>query len=53
MMSQQALAAAARLTQGQMSRIECGHVKNIRASTLERIAIALNVSTDMLIGRAS
>lgn len=52
-MSQQDLAIAAKLTQGQMSRIECGHVVNIRASTLERIAIALNVSADLLMGRPS
>lgn len=51
-MSQQALAAAAQLTQGQLSRIESGHVKNPHSLTLERIAAALEVSIDLLMGRA-
>lgn len=52
-MKQQDLATAARLTQGQLSRIESGYVKNPHSGTLERIADCLGVSVDLLMGRSA
>lgn len=49
-MSQQKLAKAAGLTQGYISELERGAKKNPGQVVVKRLANALNVSTDMILG---
>jgi transcriptional regulator with XRE-family HTH domain len=49
-LSQQALAEAARMTQSAFSRLEAGVVQQPRLAVLKRLAEALGVSVDYLVG---
>jgi transcriptional regulator with XRE-family HTH domain len=49
-MNQEQLAAAAGIRQGHISRLESGDLKDIRGETLVKIARALGVTTDYLLG---
>ncbi len=49
-MTQEQLAAAAGLKQFHISRIERGDIKDVLGDTLARLAKALNVSADYLLG---
>ncbi len=49
-MTQEQLSAAAGLRQGHISRIENGEIRNVQGETLVRLARALNVTTDSLLG---
>jgi transcriptional regulator with XRE-family HTH domain len=48
--TQERLAAAAGVRQSHISRIESGDIKNVRGDILAKIAQALGVSTDYLLG---
>jgi transcriptional regulator with XRE-family HTH domain len=49
-LTQEQLAAAAGVRQSHISRIESGDIKNVRGDILAKIARALKVSTDYLLG---
>ncbi|QDR80571.1 helix-turn-helix domain-containing protein [Sporomusa termitida] len=49
-MSQQKLAKATGLTQGYISELERGAKKNPGQVVIKKLAVALNVSTDMILG---
>jgi transcriptional regulator with XRE-family HTH domain len=49
-MTQEQLAVAAGLKQWHISRIESGGIKDVKGETLVRLARALNVTTDYLLG---
>jgi transcriptional regulator with XRE-family HTH domain len=49
-LTQERLAAAAGVRQSHISRIESGDIKNVRGDLLAKIAQALGVSTDYLLG---
>ncbi|MBI3249355.1 MAG: helix-turn-helix transcriptional regulator [Deltaproteobacteria bacterium] len=49
-MTQSDLARAAEVGQPNISRLETGRVETLRAKDLSRIALALNTSTDYLLG---
>ena len=49
-MNQEQLAAAAGIRQGHISRLESGNLKDIRGETLAKLARALGVTTDYLLG---
>ena len=49
-MTQEQLAVAAGLKQWHISRIESGGIKDIKGDTLVRLARALHVTTDYLLG---
>jgi transcriptional regulator with XRE-family HTH domain len=50
-LSQRALAQAIGQDQAYISKLEGGHLSGITIQTLERLADALGVSTDYLLGR--
>ena len=50
-LSQKQLAEAVSLTQVTVSRLECGHIKELKSGALGRLADVLSVSTDRLLGR--
>ncbi|HBZ87385.1 MAG: hypothetical protein A2509_12245 [Candidatus Edwardsbacteria bacterium RIFOXYD12_FULL_50_11] len=50
--TQRSLAKQTSMTQASISRIESGKVNNLRPSTLIKLASALNVTIDYLIGKA-
>lgn len=52
-LSQQNLADAAKITQASLSRIEKGHVQQIKSTTLRQLAKALKVGLDELMGSPS
>ena len=49
-MNQKELAEAAEITQATISRIESGLVRQLKSEALKRLAIALDVSADYLVG---
>jgi len=49
--NQKQLAEASSITQATISRIESGHVKELRSQALRRLAEALGVTVDYLVGR--
>jgi transcriptional regulator with XRE-family HTH domain len=49
-MTQEQLAAASGVKQSHISRLESGDIKDIKGSTLRRLARALGVTTDELLG---
>ncbi len=49
-MSQEQLSAVTGLRQGHISRIEVGEIRDAQGETLARLAKALSVSTDYLLG---
>jgi transcriptional regulator with XRE-family HTH domain len=49
-LTQERLAAAAGVRQSHISRIESGDIKNVRGDILAKIAQALGVSADYLLG---
>ena len=49
-MTQEQLSAATGLRQGHISRIEVGEIRDAQGETLARLAQALSVSTDYLLG---
>jgi transcriptional regulator with XRE-family HTH domain len=49
-MTQEQLAAAAGIKQSHISRLESDDIKDIKGTTLRRLALALGVSTDELLG---
>jgi transcriptional regulator with XRE-family HTH domain len=49
-LTQEQLAAAAGVRQSHISRIESGDIKNVRGDILGKMAQALGVSTDYLLG---
>jgi transcriptional regulator with XRE-family HTH domain len=51
-LSQEQLATLVRIRQSHMSRIESGSIQHVRSDLLQRLADALGVSTDDLLGRA-
>ena len=50
-MNQKELSAASNLSQATISRIENGRVQQLKSENLKRLAIALGVTVDYLIGR--
>ena len=50
-MNQKQLAEASSITQATISRIESGQVKELRSEALKRLAEALRVTVDYLVGR--
>lgn len=50
-MNQKQLADASRITQATISRIESGQVKELKSQALRRLAEALGVTVDYLVGR--
>src|SRR5260370_8857148 len=50
-LSQGALARLAGIGQSTITKLECGDAPNIGADTLERIALALDATTDFFFGR--
>lgn len=49
-LTQEQLAASAGVRQSHISRIESGDIKNVRGDILAKMAQALGVSTDYLLG---
>jgi len=49
-MTQAELAKKSGLTQATISRIESGELKQIKSEAIKRLAVALNVTADFLIG---
>ena len=49
-LTQEQLSAATGLEQFHISRIENGHIKDVKGETLVRLARALRVRTDFLLG---
>ena len=50
-MTQKQLAQTAHITQATLSRIESGQVKELKSEALKRLAVALGVTVDYLIGK--
>jgi transcriptional regulator with XRE-family HTH domain len=50
-MNQKQLAEASDITQGTISRIESGQVKELKSEALKRLAAALRVTVDFLVDR--
>jgi transcriptional regulator with XRE-family HTH domain len=49
-LTQEQLAAATGLKQSHISRIEKGDIKDVEGDTLRRLALALRITSDFLLG---
>ena len=52
-MNQKRLAEISQITQATISRIESGQVKELKSEALKRLAVALGVPVDYLVGRTN
>jgi transcriptional regulator with XRE-family HTH domain len=52
-MNQKQLAAASKITQATISRIESGQVKELKSEALKRLAAALRVTVDYLVDKTT
>jgi len=52
-MNQRQLARASGITPATISRLESGHVKELKSEALKKLAAALNITVDYLVGRTA
>ena len=51
-MNQKQLAEKAKMTRATISRIETGQVKEVKSEALKKLAVALGVTVDFLVGQS-